>query len=114
VGGLSSFPKKSAPKTLWVGLTEGVEAWKTLVRRAEEPFFQMGIPKNNGLVPHITLGRVVADTENATLWKAVQAGDLAADCGTGEAHEITLVESFLHPDGAQYQNRLVLPFCVKE
>jgi RNA 2',3'-cyclic 3'-phosphodiesterase len=103
-GGGSYFPKKGPPKTLWVGLTEGAAAWKALVTRTETPFFQMGVPKNAGLVPHITLGRVKSETNIALLEDAMRA-EAATDCGEAEATEIALFESFLLPTGAVHEKR---------
>jgi RNA 2',3'-cyclic 3'-phosphodiesterase len=103
-GGGSYFPKKGPPKTLWVGLTQGADAWKTLVERTETPFALMGVPKNAGLVPHITLGRVKSAENVALLTEAMQA-EAATDCGEAEATEITLIESFLLPTGAVHEKR---------
>jgi RNA 2',3'-cyclic 3'-phosphodiesterase len=103
-GGGSYFPKKGPPKTLWVGLTEGADAWKALVTRTETPFALMGVPKNAGLVPHITLGRVKSETNIALLTDAMKT-EATTDCGEAEATEITLIESFLLPTGAVHEKR---------
>jgi RNA 2',3'-cyclic 3'-phosphodiesterase len=108
IGGGSCFPKKGPPKTLWVGLTEGANEWKTLVERTETPFWQMGVPKNAGLVPHITLGRVRSVKDTAFLTEAILA-EAATDCGEAEAREITLIESFLLPTGAIHEKRRSWP-----
>jgi RNA 2',3'-cyclic 3'-phosphodiesterase len=104
VGGGSYFPRKGSPKTLWIGLTEGALAWRQLVTQAEEPFGQMGIPKNTGLVPHITLGRVKSEREITKLQAAITA-EANTDLGEGHATHIALIESFLLPTGAVHEKR---------
>ena len=104
VGGGSYFPRKGPPKTLWVGLKEGSGDWKNLVHCVEEPLWQMGVPKNQGLVPHITLGRVRSENNLLDLQTAIQA-ETTTDCGEGWATQITLVESFLLPTGAIHEKR---------
>jgi RNA 2',3'-cyclic 3'-phosphodiesterase len=97
--GGSHFPKVGDLKTLWVGLTEGADAWKRLVQLAEPWFTPLGAPKNGGLVPHITLGRV--KTHHETLRQAM-ALETKTEIGTQNAVALTLIESQLSPSGATY------------
>jgi 2'-5' RNA ligase len=102
VRGASAFPKRGPVKTLWVGLNEGAEEWKSLVRGAEPLLVPFGVPREGGLVPHITLGRVNRASQPDSLRKAVDALR-DADCGAQDANEIHLIRSVLDPRGATYE-----------
>ena len=103
VHGASSFPRRSpVVKTLLVGVTEGAEAWKTLVKRAEPELLPFGVPREGGLQPHITLGRVKSD-RNLDALRAAIAAEAGTDCGTQTATTLDLVQSFLDPRGATYK-----------
>lgn len=105
LAGGSAFPKPATGKplkTLWVGLTEGAEAWKALALRAEPWFTPLGAPKNVGLVPHVTLGRVKA--ESAALREAL-GSEKSVEIGAQRAGGLSLIESVLTPQGATYVHR---------
>lgn len=102
VAGASFFPKKGPLKTLWVGLREGAEEWKFLVESVEPWMTPLGAPKHGGLVPHITIGRV--KEESVALREAME-GEAGVDCGLQWASRLTLIESFLGPEGATYDTR---------
>jgi 2'-5' RNA ligase len=104
VCGGSYFPRRGPTlKTLWVGLMEGTEEWKALVRHAEGPLSEFGVPQEGGLVPHITLGRVKGEGGMHELREAL-AKEAETDCGAQAASELTLVESQLGPQGATYRD----------
>lgn len=100
VRGASYFPKRGPLKTLWIGLSEGADAWRTLAQRAETPLAAFGVAREGGLVPHITLGRVKAESDalRAALGEAA-----AIDCGAQTAGKIVLFQSFLDPRGATHK-----------
>lgn len=103
VCGASSFPRRSPLiKTLWVGVPEGAEEWKALVKRAEPELLPFGVPREGGLQPHITLGRVKGERNLEALRAAVSA-DANTDCGTQSATTLEMVQSFLDPRGATYK-----------
>ena len=103
VRGASSFPRKSPLlKTLWVGVSEGAEEWKALVKRAEPELLPFGVPREGGLQPHITLGRVKSGRNLEALRAAVSA-EANTDCGMQGAGTIELIQSFLDPRGATYK-----------
>ena len=108
--GGSYFPRKAPiPKTLWMGVTEGADDWRTLVKRCEPWFVPMGAARDGGLIPHITLGRVKSDTGIPAL-KAALEREAETDCGTQEATGLTLIESVLSRDGATYSEIGFWPF----
>lgn len=110
VAGVSFFPKKGPLKTLWVGLREGAEEWKLLVESVEPWMTPLGAPKHGGLVPHITIGRVKEESES--LRHAMEAAS-EMDCGMQWAGRLTLIESFLGPEGATYDTRGAWSFGKK-
>jgi 2'-5' RNA ligase len=99
VRGAGAFPKRGPLKTLWVGLSEGGDEWKALALRAETPLGAFGVPREGGLVPHITLGRVKSERGMGVLREAL-AAEAATDCGAQAADRITLMQSTLDPRGA--------------
>ena len=102
LAGGSAFPKPATGKplkTLWVGLTEGAEEWKTLALRAEPWFLPLGAPRSDGLVPHVTLGRVRAESQ--ALREALDA-EKSAEIGMQQAGGLSLIQSVLTPQGATY------------
>jgi 2'-5' RNA ligase len=102
--GGSYFPRRAPTvKTIWVGLAEGTEQWKALVRRAEGPLTVFGVPREGGLVPHITLGRVKGESGTAALRDALSQ-EAETDCGVQMADELALVQSLLDPRGAVYRD----------
>jgi RNA 2',3'-cyclic 3'-phosphodiesterase len=103
VRGASFFPKRGPLKTLWVGVPEGAEPWKTLVRAAEEPLLPFGVVREGGLTPHVTLGRVRSERNVEPLREAM-ARETATDCGAQDVTEIALVQSTLDPRGAIYKD----------
>lgn len=103
VHGASSFPRRSPlVKTVLVGVTEGAEDWKALVKRAEPELLPFGVPREGGLQPHITLGRVKSD-RNIDALRAAIAAEAGTDCGAQTATMLDLVQSFLDPRGATYK-----------
>src|SRR5690349_17393115 len=45
VRGAGAFPKRGPLKTLWAGVSDGAEEWKTLNRRAEAPLTRFGVAR---------------------------------------------------------------------
>lgn len=103
VRGASAFPRRGPLKTLWVGLSHGANEWKALVKRGEAPFAALGVPREGGLVPHVTLGRLRSEHGQDDLQQAL-AAESNVDCGVQSACGIVLVQSFLDPCGAVYKN----------
>jgi 2'-5' RNA ligase len=109
VFGGSFFPKRSPQiKTLFAGVTDGANEWKAIAGQAQEVFTGLGIPRESGLAPHITLGRVRSERNREALRQAIQA-DADTDCGEQEARELVLVQSTLDPRGATYKTLRAFP-----
>jgi RNA 2',3'-cyclic 3'-phosphodiesterase len=104
VGGVSVFPKRGPDiRTVWMGLSEGADGWKSLATKAQEAFAPFGVPQESGLVPHITLGRVKGPEGRDDLKEAI-AAEAGTDCGEEAADSLTLVQTVLDPGGAVYRD----------
>ncbi|MGL4424265.1 MAG: RNA 2',3'-cyclic phosphodiesterase [Gemmataceae bacterium] len=65
--GLSAFPNTRRPKTIWVGLADGLEPLQEFCSILAEPLAAMGFRQDDRpFTPHITLGRV-SDEASADL-----------------------------------------------
>ena len=105
VRGAGAFPKPGGPlKTLWAGVdSAGAEVWKALVRRAGVFFIPLGVAREGGLAPHVTLGRVKSATpEQDAALRAALAAEAQTECGSQTAARLTLIQSTLDPRGAVY------------
>jgi len=102
LSGASGFPKRGPLRTLFVPLSEGESAWRELVLRAEPWFVPMGVARNGGLVPHITVGRVKSGGDDPVLRSGI---DTLSDeaFGSQEITGLTLVHSVLDRTGATYR-----------
>lgn len=110
VRGVRTFPKgKPTIKTIFANMDEGAEEWRALVQQVEPALANLGVPRENGLAVHITLGRARSDTEISALRVAV-ARESETDFGAQIADRLELVQSFLDARGALYQTIGTWPF----
>ena len=59
LSGLGAFPNLDAPRTLWVGVNEGVEEIRALAARLDAELYALGYPKESRqFMPHLTIGRL--------------------------------------------------------
>lgn len=102
--GVGAFPRPERPRTVWVGLTEGVTALQQLQLQLEEEMYAVGLPRERRkFVPHLTVGRVRGGgPTQQELAKLVQQ---EANTGAGRCnvHEVVTIASFLNPEGPTYQ-----------
>ncbi|GAB4460688.1 MAG: RNA 2',3'-cyclic phosphodiesterase [Armatimonadaceae bacterium] len=104
VRGVSVFPRNGPEiKTLWAAVVEGGDSWRAVAEKAQEAFAPFGVPREGGLVPHITLGRVKSDRSRDALRTAIEA-EAETEFGTQDAHRLTLIQSTLTPHGAIYKD----------
>jgi len=58
-GGLGAFPHQERPRTLWMGVEQGLEEIRELQSAVDHSTQQLGYSGENRLfVPHLTLGRM--------------------------------------------------------
>ncbi|MDO4587218.1 MAG: RNA 2',3'-cyclic phosphodiesterase [Planctomycetia bacterium] len=56
--GLGAFPDSFSPRTLWVGVSDGVEEIRTLGKQIDDALHQIGYPlESRFFTPHLTIGR---------------------------------------------------------
>jgi 2'-5' RNA ligase len=110
VGGASSFPvNRPQVKTILARVEgDGARAWAELVRRSEPGFAPFDVPREGGLKPHVTLGRVRSE-KNIEALRAAVAAEAKTACGEQDADRIVLVQSTLDPRGATYTERSAWP-----
>ena len=100
--GTGAFPNESAPRVLWVGFAAEA-ALLELQADLERGLESAGFPREDRpFKPHLTLGRVKGPSR---VREAVQAlsGESTEDWSGMTVRKVTLFESRLHPDGAEYR-----------
>lgn len=56
--GLGAFPNPSNPRTIWIGVTDGVDELRRLAKRVDEELEALGYPvESREFSPHLTVGR---------------------------------------------------------
>lgn len=102
---LGSFPHKSRPRVLWVGLRDlppGGRALADLHRAVDAACNEIGFPSaRRRFHPHVTLGRVRSQKGVGALRRAIDEHD-GFDAGEVPIRAITLFESRLARGGARY------------
>ncbi|HYA48239.1 MAG TPA: RNA 2',3'-cyclic phosphodiesterase [Burkholderiales bacterium] len=105
-----TFPAARNPRVLWVGVAEE-PTLMSLQRAAEAGLERLGFPaETRPFHPHLTLGRVKGQ---ARVREATAELDNYHDTVFGEmtARTLTLFESILKPQGAEY--RVVAEFALR-
>jgi RNA 2',3'-cyclic 3'-phosphodiesterase len=105
-GGVSTFGPITDPRTLWLGLTDGQEAFQSLYTTIQARLDALGYRGDRRkFVPHLTLGRVARNAAKGELNKlAEELAELqAVDAGPFAVDEITVFASRLRREGPDYQ-----------
>jgi len=106
LAGTGLFPGSRNPRVLWVGIREGAEEVRSLFRRLDPLLEEIGFPREErDFHPHITLGRIKSFRDRRR-FMAHAAEKRKVEVGTMTVESIHLIESCLHPDGAEYRVRL--------
>ncbi|MGD0116161.1 MAG: RNA 2',3'-cyclic phosphodiesterase [Dehalococcoidia bacterium] len=114
---LGSFGGRMRLRVVWVGLEGDVEELAALAETVEKALRPLGFPRENRpFAPHLTLARVpdeVGIEERSRLGDLVAAYTLpkiACPSGPGlTVSEVSLMQSFLLPGGARYEQRASFP-----
>lgn len=102
LSGVGAFPTTRRPRVVWVGITEGADAMKTLANRLDDALARQRFPKESRpLQPHLTLARI-RDPRQADGLEAAAASLGALEVGRQDVTSIAVVESHLRPSGALY------------
>lgn len=110
VRGAGWFPRRGAPRVIWVGIGRGASELESLSGHLEETIRDFGVRgEDRPFSPHLTLGRVRGrpDREIASLCRSV------ADRIWGEFRVagFLLMESQLDPDGAIHREVARFPLA---
>ncbi len=107
--GIGVFPDVRRPRVLWVGVGEGAAALSALGLALDAQLAELGFSQEKRPYHgHVTLGRIksLGDRQRfaarVTEHRALELGHMPADA-------LHLIESRLHPAGAQYTTRLTVP-----
>lgn len=103
VEGLGAFPGIEHPRTLWMGLTEGIEELRGLQRQVDLALQPMGFPpERNEFSPHITLGRLARGAGGTRVVAEYLMGQTGKRFGTVEVDEVVVYSSFPEGKGRSY------------
>lgn len=100
--GLGAFPTPRNPRVFWGGIADPAGGCARLVQLMDPPLEQLGFPREaRAFTPHVTLGRSKSPAGNAVVRQALET---ARPPATAEmtVEQITLFQSILRPEGAQY------------
>jgi len=116
--GLGAFPGLDHPRTLWVGVSDGVQEVQRLQARVAEALERRGVPiEARAWLAHVTIGRV-ADEKRwrregmAELRSAVTRG-AATPFGSMPVASIALMRSDLYTSGARYTGIASVPLSTE-
>ena len=104
VRGAGAFPNSARPRTIWLGVGQGLPEMIALHDRIERAIAPMGFrPEGRAFEPHLTIGRVKRPT--AALDRLASLLDTHADFDAGQTRvdEVVVFASQLRPSGPVYQ-----------
>jgi RNA 2',3'-cyclic 3'-phosphodiesterase len=109
---VGSFGGRMRLRVIWVGLAGDVEELAALAATVEEALGPLGFPRESRpFAPHLTLARVPDDMgieERSRLSDLVAAYKLPP-MPSMSISEVSLMQSFLLPGGARYEQRAAFP-----
>jgi len=110
IGGAGAFPDVRRARVLWLGLLNGAETLSALAGAVSERMAPLGhAAEARPFRPHVTLARYRAPTDVRAAVAAI--GD--APVGPGwEVDALTVYESRLRSDGAEYVARATIPIIA--
>lgn len=100
--GMGAFPKLARARTLWVGVTEGLEEMCSLQSDIDQQLKQVGFRgESRRFHPHITIGRV-RDGKSQKLIEDLLQSQVEAEFGISAVVAVTLFSSQLSKAGPEY------------
>jgi 2'-5' RNA ligase len=99
-----AFPKLERPRTLWIGVEEGMTELLALQENLEDELAELGFPRERRrFSPHLTIGRVRSSGPSALALGELLRREQGFVAGETVADEIEVMASFLSPQGPTYQ-----------
>ena len=112
---VGSFGGRMRLRVVWVGLAGDVEELSALAETVEGALKPLGFPRENRpFAPHLTLARVPDDMgieERSRLADLIAAYKLPP-LPEMSISEVSLMQSFLLPGGARYEQRATFPVTL--
>ena len=109
---VGSFGGRMRLRVIWVGLAGDVEELASLAATVEKALGPLGFPRESRpFAPHLTLARVPDDMgieERSRLSDLIAAYKLPP-LPSMSISEVSLMQSFLLPGGARYEQRAAFP-----
>ena len=112
--GLGAFPSLDRPRTLWVGISQGVQEVRRLQARVAEALERRGVPiEARAWQAHVTIGRVTDDNRGRRegmpeIRSALRRG-ATVPFGSMPVDSIALMRSDLYSSGARYTALMSVP-----
>jgi RNA 2',3'-cyclic 3'-phosphodiesterase len=110
IRGAGLFPASGPPRTLWLGLSAGVDPLVALYGELSARLPALGFqPEKRPYSPHLTVARFkeVARADAPAIRRAV--AQTAAEVGASHITAVTLFRSRLSPKGSQHEPLLRVP-----
>ncbi len=102
LSGVGVFPHESNPRVLWVGIEDDTGRLRQLQQRLDAELAQIGhLPDDRPFAPHLTLARLKRVSRRGEFLAALKTRHRVV-LGQLDVDHIELIESQLHPSGAQY------------
>jgi 2'-5' RNA ligase len=111
--GIGAFPNSTSPRTIWLGVTEGVEEIRELAKRIDEELEPLGFPRERReFSPHMTVGRTRQrdrDDESA-FGNLTEMLNKSSDMffGSSPVDSVVLYSSDLGRNGPKYEPLAVI------
>lgn len=103
VEGVGTFPESGKPRVVWAGLGIGASELVDLYAALEAPLLELGCYRREERPynPHLTLGRVKADSDTRGVGKVLEK-QANWKAGETEIREVQVMSSVLQPSGPVY------------
>lgn len=104
LAGVDAFPSRSAPRVVWVGVTDGRDAVVRLAGDLADALATVGVPPEPPpFVPHVTLFRVRSAADRDRALGLLRGLDPSPAPRAVAVREFSLKESTLTPGGALHR-----------
>jgi len=102
--GAGAFPDVQRPRTLWLGVTDGLDGLRKLHAAIDAALAKRRFPKDRqAFSPHLTLGRVRSSGPASRELTTVLAASADFEAGATIVDEVTVFSSELSPSGPRYE-----------
>jgi 2'-5' RNA ligase len=103
LSGLGVFPGMRAPRVIWAGMQQGQEELRSLAEKVDAALSCLGFEREKRkFTGHLTLGRVRSLQNIEALTNKI-VSFAATPIGTFAVRSVEVMQSILHPQGAQHQ-----------